>query len=185
MIIDSAAENSPASYVAPSPPLSRRNTTSHDSKASAGSNGIADTDPAAPLLEQGRAALAAGSPQTAIGYFHRAAATKPDNPQIPVSAAAIALRADSPHVAVELLTPAAKQFPRSAAVQRMLGAAYYRTGDYKSSQVALQQALSLDNSSALSYLLLGCALAKLGQQEAAEENFRQAGMLDPRYKTLR
>ncbi len=47
----------------------------------------------------------------------------------------------------------------------MLGAAYYRTGDYKSSQVALQQALSLDKSSALSYLLMGCTLAKLGQNE--------------------
>lgn len=112
-------------------------------------------------------------------------AAKSDNPQIPISAAAAALRANRPDLAVELLTPAAKQFPTSVAIHRMLGAACYRTGDYKSSQVALQQALSLDKSCALSYLLMGCTLAKLGQNEAAEAHFRQARTLDPRYKAIR
>ncbi len=117
--------------------------------------------------------------------FRQAVAAKPANPQIPLSAAASALKANRPEMAVELLAAAAGQFPKSAAIHRMLGAAYYRTGDYQSSQVALQQALSLDKSSALSYLLMGCTLAKLGQQEAAESNFRQARALDPRYTVVR
>jgi len=81
--------------------------------------------------------------------------------------------------------PAAKHFSKSAAIYRMLGVAYYRLGDFKSSQVALQQALSLDKSSALSYFLMGCTLAKLGQAEPAEAHFQQAKALDPRYTVRR
>jgi predicted Zn-dependent protease len=147
--------------------------------------GYAENDPALESLRLGQAALVQGSLPTALEQFRRAITTKPDNPQIPISAAAVSLRANHPDLAVELLTPAAQQFPNSAAIHRMLGAALYRTGDYKSSQVALQQALSLDKSSALSYLLLGCTLAKLGQNESAEANFRQARTLDPRYSVVR
>jgi tetratricopeptide (TPR) repeat protein len=144
-----------------------------------------ERDPAGELLGKGQAALLAGSPEAALDWFRQAMAAKPDNPQIPLSAAALALRANRPEIAVDLLAAAAKQTPKSAAIHRMLGAAYYRTGDYQSSQVALQQALSLDKSSALSYLLMGYTLAKLGQQEAAESNFRQARALDPRYTVVR
>jgi Tfp pilus assembly protein PilF len=158
---------------------------SADSARSNGSAGISESDPATTWLRKGEAALAEGSPQAALEHFRQAAATKPDNPQIVISAAAAALRAKQPALAVELLTPAAKQFPNSAAVHRMLGAAYYRTGDYKSSQVALQQALSLDKSSALSYLLMGYTLAKLGRNEAAEAHLRQACTLDPKYRVVR
>lgn len=147
--------------------------------------GIAENDPAIESLRLGKAALAQGSSEKALEQFRRAIATRPDNPQIPISAAALSLRANHPELAVELLTPAAQQFGNSAAVHRMLGAALYRTGDFKSSQVALQQALSLDKSSALSYLLLGCTLAKLGQNESAEAHFRQARVLDPRYNVVR
>lgn len=147
--------------------------------------GPAECDPVAELLQQGQRALAGGSSPKALDFFRQAAATKPENPQIPISAAAAALRANHPEVAVELLTPVAKQFPKSAGVFRMLGAAHYRLGDYKSSQVAIQQALSLDKSSALSYLLMGCTLAKLGQAEAAEAHFREARALDPRYRLVR
>ncbi len=133
----------------------------------------------------GQAALLQGTLQAAMEHFRQAAATKPDNPQIPISAAAALLRANRPELAIELLAPAAKQFPTSATVHRMLGVAYYRTGDYKSSEVALQQALSLDKSNALSYLLMGYTLAKLGQKAAAEAHFQQARTLDPRYDFVR
>jgi tetratricopeptide (TPR) repeat protein len=72
-------------------------------------------------------------------------------------------------------------FPRSAHLYQALAVAYYRRGDYASSQVAAQQALSLDNSSALSYFLVGSALARLGRAEAAEVHLRQARRLDPRF----
>ena len=184
------AEGLPAGYTAPSPPAptpAKRAILNGpaNSADAADSPGIAESDPAADLLQKGQMALAEGSPPTALDFFRQAAAIRPDNPQIPIAAAAAALRANHPEVVVELLTPIAKQFPKSAALHRMLGAAHYRLGDYKSSQVALQQALSLDKSSALSYLLMGCTLAKLGQGEAAEAHFRQARSLDPRYKLVR
>ncbi len=147
--------------------------------------GGTDGDQVADLLHVGQAALAEGDADTARGYFLQAMAAKPDDPQVPVSAAVAALRANRPALAIELLAPAAKRFPKSAAVHRALGAAYYRSGDYKSSQVALRQALSLDNSNPLSYLLMGCTLAKLGQKEAAEKNLRQARALDPRLNVTR
>jgi len=142
-------------------------------------------DSAAELLRKGQAALAGGDGPTATDCFFQAMALQPENPQIPISAAAAALRANRADMAVELLTPAARQFPNAAAIHRMLGAAYYRSGDYPSSQVALQHALSLDKSSALSYLLMGYTLAKLGQKDAAEAHFRQARSLDPRYTATR
>jgi tetratricopeptide (TPR) repeat protein len=136
-------------------------------------------------LRRGYAALANHSPQSAMDCFHQAIDSNPDDPQIPIMAATAMLRVNEPGMAIELLKPAAKRFPNSAAVHRTLGVSYYRSGDYQSSEVALQQALSLDKSNALSYLLMGCTLAKLGQREAAEANFRQARALDPRYQTLR
>ncbi|MEN6450449.1 MAG: tetratricopeptide repeat protein [Thermoguttaceae bacterium] len=160
-------------------------TTAVAADSSAGNNPAGPAGDPADLLRKGQDALAADSPQVAIDCFRQAVAAKPDNPQIPLSAAAAALRANRPEMAVELLAAAAKQFPTCAAIHRMLGAAYYRAGDYPSSQLALQQALSLDKSSALSYLLMGCTLAKLGQQQAAENHFRQARTLDPRYTVTR
>lgn len=137
------------------------------------------------LLHVGQAALAEGAVEAAREYFRQAVAARPDDPQVPISAAVAALRANRPELAVELLAPAAERFPKSAAVHRALGAAYYRGGDYKSSQLALRKALSLDKSNALSYLLMGYTLAKLGQDTAAESHLRQARAMDPRYNVSR
>jgi len=137
------------------------------------------------LLHDAQVALAEGNAALARRCCLQAVASQPDNPQIPLTAAVDCLRANQPRLAVELLVPAAGRFPRSAAIHRALGAAYYRSGDYKSSQVALQQSLSLDKSSALSYLLMGYTLAKLGQSEAADSHIRQARQLDAKYRVVR
>jgi tetratricopeptide (TPR) repeat protein len=137
------------------------------------------------LLSEGQRALSDGSIDAARIAFHKAAAYQPNNPQITIVAAGAALRTNHPEMALELLVPAAKHFSKSAAIYRMLGVAYYRLGDFQSSQVALQQALSLDKSSALSYFLMGCTLAKLGQAESADAHFQQAQALDPRYTVRR
>jgi tetratricopeptide (TPR) repeat protein len=142
-------------------------------------------DRAEQLLHDAQVALAEGNPAQARHCCLQAIASQPDNPQIPLSAAVDCLRANQPRLAIELLVPAAGRFPRSAAIHRALGAAYYRSGDYQSSQVALRQSLSLDNSSALSYLLMGYTLAKLGQSEAADSHIRQARRLDARYRVVR
>lgn len=137
------------------------------------------------LLDEGREALAAGSTEAALAHFRKAAAVRPDDPQIPIAAAMASLRHEQPELAVELLFPVARKFSSSARLSRILGLAYYRLGDYQSSQVALRQALSVDKSSALSYLLMGCTLSKLGQTESAEAHLRQARTIDPRYTVLR
>lgn len=132
-------------------------------------------------LQQGCQAIAEGNAEAAVACFHRAMADKPDDPQIPIAAAIAALRSNHPQAAIDVLEPAARQFPRSAVIQRILGAAHYRRGDYRSAQAVLQQALSLDKSNALSYFLLGCTQTKLGATEAAERCFRQAQLLDPKF----
>lgn len=137
------------------------------------------------LLQRGCQAMAEGNPQLAMAYFERVMADRPDDPQVPIAAGVSALRYNRPDVAVEILEPAAQRFPRSASIHRILGAAYYRRGDYRASQVALWQALSLDKSNALSYFLMGCTLVKLGQEAAAQQHFRQAHLLDPKYPVRR
>ena len=132
-----------------------------------------------------RTALAAGSADVALAYFRQAVSSQPDNPQIPLSVAVLALRHNQPDVAIALAGDAVRRFPKSARLHRTLATAYYRKGDYASSQVVLQQALSLDKSDALSYFLMGCALAKLGHPEAAEAHLRQARRINPRYSLRR
>jgi tetratricopeptide (TPR) repeat protein len=127
------------------------------------------------------AALAEGPGEAALAHFQKKAADSPDNPQIPIAAALAALRDDRPELAIELLAAAERRSADSAQLYRILGVAYYRLGDYQSSQVALRQALSLDKSSALSYFLMGCTLSKLGQFESAEAHLRQARTMNPRY----
>jgi tetratricopeptide (TPR) repeat protein len=138
-----------------------------------------------PLLSKAEASLGKGATQEAVAALRQAIAAQPRDPQIPVAAAVILLRSNQPDPAADLLSEASRAFPDCAAVHRTLGVARYRQGDYKSSQTALQQALSLDKSSALSYFLMGCTLAKLGQSEAAQTHFRQAQQIDPKYAVPR
>lgn len=135
----------------------------------------------ADLLDKGRQAVSEGNTDQATAYFWEATSLKPDDPQIPVSAAVSALRYNQPDLAIQLLAPCTDLYTDSAAVPRTLATAYYRKGDYASAQTALEQALSLDKSSPLSYFLMGCTLVKLGQPEAAEIHFRRARVIDPRY----
>jgi Tfp pilus assembly protein PilF len=97
----------------------------------------------------------------------------------------LSLRHNQPELAIRILEEAKSRFPQNAAIPRSLGAAYYRSGDFKAAQTVLNQAIALDKSCALSYLLMGCTLSKLGQSAAAEEHFRQAQLLDPRYTVRR
>jgi len=133
------------------------------------------------LIRLGHAALVKGSAEAALTFFQEATALRPDNPQIPIFAAAASVRHHQPNLAIALLEPLRQRIPPSPKVLRILGAAYLRLGDHRSSQVALQQALSLDKSSALTYFLMGCTLAKLGQIESAQAHWRQAETMDSRY----
>ena len=123
-------------------------------------------------------AIAAAEGRGAAGQIEAAMAAEPDNRQIPIKAAVFALQHGHPDVAVPVAEKAVAAFGDSAALYRILGTAHYRLGDYKASQLALRQALSLDNSHPLSYFLMGSTLAKLGESQAADRHFRRAKLLD-------
>lgn len=147
--------------------------------------GAAGAQSASELFEQGARALAEEDPTTALACFRQVAAQRPHDAQMLIGAAVLALQYNQPCVAVDLLEPCVAGFSRPAAMYRVLGTAYYRQGNYPAAEAALQQALSLDNSSALTYFLMGCTLEKLGRAEAAERQFRQAESLDARYAARR
>jgi tetratricopeptide (TPR) repeat protein len=132
-------------------------------------------------LHRGTTALAAGAPHSAQSYFQRALQAAPGDEKLALSIAVLALRHDQPELAIELATQALEHHPRSAALYRVVGTAQYRLDHWKAAQVALQQAIHLDNAQALSYFLMGCTLSKLGQPDAADWNYRQARQLDARY----
>ncbi len=160
---------------------------SASANATTATNGTVDTaapsgrESSAELLEKGRQAAEAGSLKTAMAYFRKAADYDPHNPQYRIEIATQLLKQNQPEAAIEVLAPAARQFPQSAATFCTLGLAYYKTGDYRNAQKSLQQSLSLDNTNALAYFLMGCTATKLGQFEEADAQLRKAQALDPRY----
>jgi tetratricopeptide (TPR) repeat protein len=105
--------------------------------------------------------------------------------QLAVRRAAEALRNNRPQQAIDIAIAALRRDPKSAALYRIKGAAHYRLGNYAAAQVAITQALSLDNTDALAYFLMGSTLQRLGQAEAAKRQFAEAARLDPRFAQTR
>jgi len=132
-----------------------------------------------PATNSFASAIASGDPVAALAAVETDMTNNPNDPQIPISATVAALEADRPETAASIARLGIAFHPSSAGLYRTLGAALYRSGDYSSSQVALQQALSLDNSSALAYFLMGRVSEKLGDTEAAQSHFARANELDP------
>jgi tetratricopeptide (TPR) repeat protein len=108
-----------------------------------------------------------------------------DDAQTALRAAAQALEQNQPERAIQFLNAAIGRTPDSAALYRALGAAYYRQREYVKAQVALEKAVSLDKSSALSYFLLSDTLDKLGRSEEAQRHWQRAAALDPKFAALR
>jgi len=99
-------------------------------QAPAGSDGGSPAD----FVKAAVAAVASGADPEAVAWTRQAEALRPQDPQIPVTVAVEALRSNRAELAVAVLEPAATRFTESAAIQRVLGAAYYRKGDYLSAQ---------------------------------------------------
>lgn len=137
------------------------------------------------LIGRGRIALSEGDPTAAAEWFRQAIIRSPNEPRVILLAATAALRYEQPELAAQLLKAAATRFSQQAAIHQTLGLACYRLGDYSAAQDALNKALLLDKSNALSYFLMGCTLAKAGQPDAAEHYLRQAEAIDPRWTTRR
>jgi tetratricopeptide (TPR) repeat protein len=139
----------------------------------------------AELLDRGTAALVAGQIDAAGEAFREAIRRDRKNSQTAVTAAVAALKHEQPELALQLAKFALESLPRSAGLHRIFGTAAYQLGRYAEAESALRQSLSLDNSQALSYFLLGSVQSRLGKHEAAEGQFRHAAKLDRRYAVRR
>ena len=173
-----------AAAIEPIPaPLQTAQTVAFESSdASAGTvevTDLSDSPDCQPAQSDFLAAIASADSVAALAAVETDLTNNPNDPQIPISATVAALEANQPETAASIARLGIAFHPTSAGLHRTLGAALYRTGKYASSQVALQQALSLDNSSALSYFLMGCVSDKLGDPEAAQAHFARATELDP------
>ena len=121
----------------------------------------------------------------ALTHWETAIQSEPDNQHIPIASCVYLIRLGRFKGAVILAETALHRFKGSPSLLRILGTAHLLGGDFHQSQVACQQALSLDKSSALSYFLLGCTLLQLGQTDQADWHFQQAQRLDPRFSEQR
>jgi predicted Zn-dependent protease len=134
------------------------------------------------------AALAAPSDPPATPAVSATAASRtavPDDPNLAVVAAANLLQAGKADLALQLAAAASQRHPGNVRLRHAVASAQYESGDPKSAQVTLQQALSLDKGNALTYFLLGYALQAQGDDEAAQRHFAKARQLDPRLASQR
>jgi len=136
------------------------------------------------LLQRGRTELVQGRTPAARDILLNAVSSIPTDSRLAGTAALVALQYNQPALAIELLETALPAHPDAAPLYRILGTARYRQGDFSGAQSAFARAVSLDNASALSYVLWGCSQVRLGQPEAARSSFEQAGRLDPRFARL-
>jgi Tfp pilus assembly protein PilF len=112
-------------------------------------------------------------------------AADPDEPGHAVVTTANLLQAGQVDSALELATAASKRHPHNVRLKHALASAQFESGDPKSAQVTLQQALSLDKGNPLTYFLLGYALKAQGDDKAAQQYFAKAGQFDPRFASQR
>ncbi len=86
----------------------------------------------------------------------------------------------TPADAIKLLD-AHPELERSARYFRIYGMSQYESGDAEGAAASLSRSLSLDDTSALSYFLMGASLSQIGRATDAESHFQQAARLDPRF----
>jgi tetratricopeptide (TPR) repeat protein len=135
--------------------------------------------PAALLLAETK--LAARQPSEAAELLKGIVKVTPQDEHCRRDAAVLALRYNESQLAVDLLQTAPAPQSPSPALLRTRGVAHYRCGDYAAAEAALEQALVLDNRSALAYFLMGCTQSRLGQKSRADAAFEQAARLDARF----
>ena len=83
--------------------------------------------------------------------------------------------------AAEHLSKAVQLGVREAPVFNALGICYRQTGRLKQATKSYQQAIEVDNSLAEAHLNLGFAYQLLGQQEAAQREYKAACQLSQKF----
>ncbi len=141
---------------------------------------LANLESADKWLRRGTGALIDGHLDTADAYFDRAEQAAPGTDEMAVRIVVTALRHEEPEYSIQRAQRALLRYPESAGLYRTLGTAQYRLGRYAEARQAFEHALVLDNSSGLTYFLMGCTLSKLGDTASADHHYRQAQQRDSR-----
>lgn len=136
-------------------------------------------------MERGLALLQLAQPDEARREIFAAIEAEPKNQKFYTDAALKAVQSEQLELAREIALAGTAQFPQSAGLHRLHGTAALRLQRYAEAEAALQQSLSLDNSQALTYFLLGSALDRSGKSGSAQWYLRQAARLDGRYAVRR
>ncbi len=98
---------------------------------------------------------------------------QPENPQGYINSALIALEQDDPEQAIQILNPAAADFPEEYLIQYLLGLSYYQTENYKIAAVFLDKARQLVPHSRNALHLLAIANDNLENWEISDGIYRQ------------
>ncbi len=136
-------------------------------------------------FERGVAELGLGQTDAARASFEAAFAADSENTRLRSDAALQSLQSEQPELARTIAREGARKSPQSAGLHRLHGMAALRLGHNQEAEAALRQSLSLDNSQALTYFLLGSVLDRLGKTDSAQWHLRQAAKLDGRYAVRR
>lgn len=137
------------------------------------------------LFDRGVAELGLNEADAARASFEAAFAADSENTRLRSDAALKSLQSEQPELARTIAHEGARKFPQSAGLHRLHGMAALRLGHNQEAEAALRQSLSLDNSQALTYFLLGSVLDRLGKTDSAQWHLRQAAKLDGRYAVRR
>jgi tetratricopeptide (TPR) repeat protein len=133
-----------------------------------------------PLRPVGPTVKLASRPEPSAGSA--AASTNPQIRQSPLRESVVALAQGDTEAAIAAAQRGlAESSAQPSALYRVMGAAHYRRGEFQTAQGELAQALSLDNTDALSYFLMSATLEKLNEHEAAAGFRAEAARLDARF----
>ena len=184
-VVGNAAMNVPAPHRQAKTPTARQRTEGRTGGGVGPIVNIGARAGQANAMGQAEQDLIAGNSAAAKDHLVGIALDPDQDEAAAVAASVLALRYEKPKLAAEVVQSALPRYPRSAALYRTEGVAYYRLGDFGRAKRSLEHALTLDNTHALSYFLLGSVLEKLGQSGPAQENYRLAGQFDARFARAR
>jgi|GEM_PF-1387715 len=134
------------------------------------------------LVNAGIQAANAGNPESAYGYFTRAARIDPENHRAYYEAALVDLYDKGQHdEGLARLETAEKLAPRDRDVLFQLGRTHVVDGHPDVGLRYLKRALTEDPNYAGAYYYQGVALRQLGRFDGADKAFREAIACDPTY----
>ena len=150
-----------------------RQTAAAEAEADANAAGEADAPSVTELLQQGDRAREAGDLAEALFTYHRAHRTDDDLPGPRERIALVLLRKDPVH-AEAILEELISTEPASSTLRTGLALAQLAQGRFEDARDSLARAIALDPEAATPRCLIGVILDRLGQHDAAWQQYEVA-----------